>query len=246
MSCSSICLFHDRQYSSNVQCILNLLRKYILNTKCDLNMIAKKSLCTCNLAEESMTTIDEQLIDQQNEFEKLKTDLMRSRQCLENIDYLIQSKIMIHGDNKISKYKLFKLICDISDKNKFCTLMQKHCKVQSTKRLVSKDKKREINPIHRRIELSFPSNKIGRLLGRHGNIHKSITSRTKTRIHFDNVPYSISSRTKSTDFNLDLFQSTSSTVTAMISGRTTEAVNTAAEALIELDKVMQEKNAGAH
>jgi rRNA processing protein Krr1/Pno1 len=92
--------------------------------------------------------------------------------------------------------------------------------------------------IHRRIELFLPSNQIGHLIGRNGHLHKSIMSETETRIHFDNVPYSISTSKQCTDFNLDLFQS-SSTITATITGETVEAVENAIKALKELDRTTQ-------
>ena len=87
-----------------------------------------------------------------------------------------------------------------------------------------------------RIELSFPSNQIGHLLGRHGHLHKSLMEATGTRIHFDNVPYSISLGKQCPEFNLDLFQSSQS-LTATITGPTLESVEHATKELEELVRV---------
>ena len=61
MACSSVCLFHDRRYSSNIQRILNLLRINIIKIKYDLNTIGKKSLCTCSLTDDQLAITDEEL-----------------------------------------------------------------------------------------------------------------------------------------------------------------------------------------
>src|ERR1700722_1292586 len=104
------CLFHDRRYSSNVQRILNILRRNVIKIKCDLNLIGKRSLCICKLSSNDMIITDEELNKKQQEFEKLKI-----HQWSNEIDRIIQFKIMNTCDNKISLYKLFKLICDISN-----------------------------------------------------------------------------------------------------------------------------------
>ena len=83
----------------------------------------------------------------------------------------------------------------------------------------------------------FPSNQIGHLIGRHGNIHKSIMEKTQARIHFRIVPYSISTRARCTDFNLDSFQS-SPTVSALIIG-TAEAIENATKVLEDLARTTQ-------
>ena len=59
-SSSSICLFHNRRYSSNIQCILNLLRINVIKIKCDLNQIAKKILCICNVSDNQTIINDEE------------------------------------------------------------------------------------------------------------------------------------------------------------------------------------------
>ncbi len=105
---SSICLFHDRRYSSNIQHILNLLRINIIKIKCDLNMTGKRSLCTCKLSSDQMLITDEEFNEKQKEFEEIQT-----HQYLKEINQIIQLKIMNTCDSKMSIYKLLKLICDI-------------------------------------------------------------------------------------------------------------------------------------
>jgi len=64
-------------------------------------------------------------------------------------------------------------------------------------------------------------------------------NKTKTRIHFDNIPYSINSSSKQCpEFNLDLFQS-SCPLKATITGDTIEAVEDAATALEKLVQTTQ-------
>jgi hypothetical protein len=82
-------------------------------------MIGKKSLCTCNLTDDEMTITDAELLNKQNEFEQLKSNPLIERQWPEEIDRLLQLKIMITCDSKIAIYKLLKLICDISTKSNF-------------------------------------------------------------------------------------------------------------------------------
>ena len=115
---SSICLFHDRKYSSNIQYIFNLLRKNQLKKiKCDLNLIGKKSLCTCRLSsssDSSITITDEQLLKKQKEFNKLKI-----HSYFEIIEQIIQFKIMNTCQNQICLYKLLKFICDVCNEKIF-------------------------------------------------------------------------------------------------------------------------------
>ena len=101
----------------------------------------------------------------------------------------------------------------------------------------SSARSRHRNLVRRSIELTLPSNQIGYLLGRDGCSHKKIMSETKTRIHFNNAPYSIKSKAKRpSEFNLDLFQS-SSLLQATITGDTVEAVENAAKALEQLVQI---------
>ena len=44
MTVSSVCLFRDRRFASNIQHIFNFFRADIAKTKCDLSMIGKE-LC---------------------------------------------------------------------------------------------------------------------------------------------------------------------------------------------------------
>lgn len=114
---SSICLFHDRRYSSNIQCILNLVRKNFIKIKCDLNLIGKKCLCICKLSSDEMLISNEELINKQEEFDKLKI-----HQCFKEINRIIQLKIIQTCDTQISIYKLLELICDISNEKRFLKL----------------------------------------------------------------------------------------------------------------------------
>jgi hypothetical protein len=98
--------------------------------------------------------------------------------------------------------------------------------------------KRHPSLVRRRIELPLLPNQIGHLIGRKGHQHKSIMEETKTRIHFDNIPYSISSREQVPDFDLDLFQS-SCTIRATITGHTLESVENATKQLEEHVRVIQ-------
>jgi len=87
-------------------------------------MIGKKSLCTCNLADDQLTITDEELFNKQNEFEKLKSNPLIECQWPEEIDQLLQFKIMTTCDSKIAIYKLLKLLCDISTKPNFPEMMR--------------------------------------------------------------------------------------------------------------------------
>ncbi len=235
-----ICLFHNRRYASNIQHILNLLRKNAIKIKCDLNLIGKKTLCTCKL---TSNTSDVQLISKQKEFEKLKV-----HPWMEEIDQIIQLKISNTCDSQISLDKLYGLICDLSNETTFLKMIE--MKPKSKEILENFDdmffllvhllrSKNRSKKIRRHIELSLPSNQIGYLLGRQGNLHKKIMKDTNTRIHFNNVPYSISSSSKRpAEFNLDLFQS-SSPLTVTIIGDQIENIEKAATALQKLDQTTQ-------
>lgn len=227
MSSSTVCLFHNRRYSSNIQHILNLLRINTIKSKCDLNYIAKKSLCVCNLSDNQLAITDEQLNKIQKLYVKIKT-----QRCLDEIDQLLEKKIMTTCDNKISIYKLLKLICDISTEKTFLKMIQRNNQLKSVRH------QRHANSISRQIELTVPPNQIGHLLGRNGHLHKAIMEDTKTQIHFNNVPYSIESKNQCSDFNLDLFQS-SYALTATITGDTMDAVDNATKALQDLDQETQ-------
>jgi hypothetical protein len=220
---SSICLFHDRQYSSNIQQIVNLLRKNFIKIKCDLNLIVKKCLCTCKLSSNQMMQItDEELIKIEQEFNELKI-----HQCFKEINQIIQLKIMKKCDNQILINKLRKFICDISTGKFFFKSIQPN------------EIKSHSNLIRRHIELSLSSNQIGHLLGRDGHLHKKIMKETKTRIHFDNAPYSLDlSSNQCSEFNLDLFQS-SCPIQATITGFTIEGVENATKELYKLDQLTQ-------
>jgi hypothetical protein len=175
-----------------------------------------------------MLITDEQIIQKQKEFEKLKI-----YQCFEEINRIIQFKIMNTCDNQISIYKLLKLICDISNGKNFFKINKTIQKNEIYKR------SHQSNLISRCIQLSILPNQIGHLLGRDGQNHKKIMNDTNTRIHFDNAPYSINlSSNQSSEFNLDLFQSSDS-LKATITGETIEAVENAIKELEELDRVTQ-------
>ncbi len=113
-SSKSVCLFHHRPYSSNTQCILNLFRAKVIKIKCNLNLIAKQSLCTCQLSPDELQIADDEFNKQQQKFYELQT-------CpwFEKVDQIIQKHIMKKCDSKIMLYKLFKLICEISNEEKF-------------------------------------------------------------------------------------------------------------------------------
>ncbi len=105
--------------------------------------------------------------------------------------------------------------------------------------LKSNHRNHHSNLIRRHIELSLSPNQIGHLIGRDGHLHKNIMNKTKTRIHFDNIPYSINSSSKQCpEFNLDLFQS-SCPLKATITGDTIETVEDAAKALEKLVQTTQ-------
>lgn len=221
-----VCLFHHRKSASNLQRIFNLLRKNVIKAKCDLTAIGKRSLCVCKLSPDEMLITDEEFHRKQKDFEKLKI-----HQWFEQINRIIELKIMNICDSKISLYKLRKLICEISNEKHLSKVIKTVQKNRKTKKPV-----RHTNSIRRQIELTFSSDQIGHLLGREGRLHKRTMRNTGTRIHFDNLPYSISSSTyQATDFDLDLFQS-SSPVKITISGDTSEAIEEAIEALQDLEK----------
>ncbi len=233
-----VCLFHNRQYSSNIQRILNLLRVNIIAIKCDLNLIVKRSLCTCELIPNQMQIIDEQL---QQDFEKLKV-------CpwFEEVNQIIQINIMKTCDSKIALYKLLQLICEIANDEKYSKIIKNIRKEEKGNQtckylilflyLVHPTKS---NLIRRRIELTLSPNQMGHLLGRGGQFHKQIMTNTNTRIHFENAPYSIKLYSKrDSEFNLDLFQS-SCPLIAIITGDTLEAVESATKALEKRDQDVQ-------
>ncbi len=101
-----MCLFHNRQYSSNIQRIVNLLRVNVITIKCDLNSIVKRSLCTCS---NQLQITDEKLTKAKQEFDELKI-----HPWFEKVNRIIQINIMKTCDSNILLYKLFKLICKIS------------------------------------------------------------------------------------------------------------------------------------
>ena len=239
MSSTSVCLFHNRRYSSNIQRILNLLRIHTIKTKCDLNYIAKKSLCTCNLSDTQLTITDEEFLKREELYEKLKINLIKRNQWSDEIDKLIELRIRNTCEDKLSINKLLKLVCEISNE-KFIlkmikTLEKDEKNVQQSKSIRHQHRTKLIR---RLIKLSTPPSHIAYLLGRNGDWHKSITAETNTRIHFDNVPYSTSKETQYPDFNLELFQSSHS-LTATITGQTIEAVDNAVKALENLDQEIQ-------
>jgi hypothetical protein len=60
---------------------------------------------------------------------------------------------------------------------------------------------------------------------------------TKTHIHFDNAPYSVKlSSKRNPEFDLELFQSSSTRIKATITGDTSEAVENAVKALENHDR----------
>jgi len=173
-----------------------------------------------------MEITDEELLETQQEFNELKI-----HQCFEEINRIIQFKIMNTCDSQISINKLLRLICDISSGKKFLKPIISN--------EIENQRSRHPNLIRRRIELSLPSNQIGHLLGRDGHHHKKIMQETNTRIHFDNASYSIDLSSKGCpEFNLDLFQS-SGPIQATITGSTIEAVENAMEELHKLDELTQ-------
>ena len=110
-----VCLFHNRQYSSNIQRILNLLRAHAIKTKCDLSSIAKQRLCTCasNL-DFSQITVQE-LVAKQQEFDQLQSHVW-----FDEVNRIVQIIISKTCNSPTALYKLLEFICELSTGEKFC------------------------------------------------------------------------------------------------------------------------------
>lgn len=225
-----VCIFHHYQCASNLQQILNLLRKHVIKVKCDLNAIGRKFLCVCKLSGYLLLIADEVYYKKRADFEKLK-----DHPWFREINRLIELKIMTICQDKISLFKLWNLICDISNEKSLLHILN----FIPTKKRNIKKTTHPIYSIRQQIELSLTVDQIGPLLGRNGRLHKNIMEKTETQIHFENLPYSTHSRNKhDSDFDLDSFQSLSP-IQVTISGRTLEAIDDAIQALEDRAKIVQ-------
>ena len=195
-----------------------------------------------------MQVTNEEFTRQEEEYNQLN-----EHAWFEEINQIIQMKIKEICNSKLSLYKLFKFICEISNGTAFLKLTKNERNEEKSKRIspCSITFLFSLNSIelthrtpqsttrHRCIELTLPPNQLGYLLGRNGHLHKQIMLETGTQIHFQNAPYSSNVKPhRCPEFNLDLLQSTS-LLKVKITGDTDEAIDNAVHALEQLDRDTQ-------